>query len=197
MGVDKEELSCRCTKTFKGHFLKSQVISLSTFKAELPSHCSLTVVYDIPLCSSESLLLSNVKNKIKTLFHILPRKTELSRLVTYELVRRQKQKQLFQSLACQIIGVYKTVLTNPTRFLFLCFSSALSCDDEICSRYIIIIETESYFIRLCNSVVLDRPQSGRVLFVTVTILPLHLIQHSQFFFHSEIFYLVSVSPYSS
>ena len=56
MGVDKEELSSRCTKTFKGHFLKSWVIfsnvSLSTFKAKLLSHCSSTVVYDIPISSS-------------------------------------------------------------------------------------------------------------------------------------------------
>jgi hypothetical protein len=35
MGVDKEELSSMCTKTFKSHFLKSGVTSLSTFKAEL------------------------------------------------------------------------------------------------------------------------------------------------------------------
>ena len=32
MGVDKEELSSRCTKTFKDHFLKSGVSGLSTFK---------------------------------------------------------------------------------------------------------------------------------------------------------------------
>ena len=37
MGVDKEEHSCRCTKIFKGHFLKSEVTSLSTFKAEFIS----------------------------------------------------------------------------------------------------------------------------------------------------------------
>ena len=51
MGVDKEELSTRFTKTFKGHFLKSGVTSLSTFKAELLSHCSSTPVYDIQFSS--------------------------------------------------------------------------------------------------------------------------------------------------
>jgi hypothetical protein len=50
MGVDKEELSRRCTKIFKGHFLKSGVKSL-TFKAELLSHCFSTAAYDIPFSS--------------------------------------------------------------------------------------------------------------------------------------------------
>ena len=53
MRLDKEELS--------SSFLKSEVISLSPFKAELLSHCSSTAVYDIPLSSSVSLLLSYVK----------------------------------------------------------------------------------------------------------------------------------------
>ena len=57
MGVDKEELSRRCFKTFKGHFLKS---GLSTFKAELLSHCSSTVVYEISFSSSESLLFVRI-----------------------------------------------------------------------------------------------------------------------------------------
>ena len=60
MGVDNEEISSRFTKTFKGHFLKSEVTILSSFKAQLLSHCSSTVVYDISFFSSESLLLSNV-----------------------------------------------------------------------------------------------------------------------------------------
>ena len=64
MGVDKEELSSRFTKIFKGHFLKWGVKGLATFKAELLSHCSSTAVYDIPFSSSVSLLLSNVKNII-------------------------------------------------------------------------------------------------------------------------------------
>lgn len=45
-GVDKEELSSMCTKTFKGNFLRSDFTSLSTFKADLLSHCSSTTVYD-------------------------------------------------------------------------------------------------------------------------------------------------------
>ena len=45
-GINKEKLSSRCTKTFDGHFLQSEVKSLSTIKAELLSHCSLIVVYD-------------------------------------------------------------------------------------------------------------------------------------------------------
>ena len=40
-----------CTKTFKAHFLKGGLLS----------HCSSNVVDDIPIYSSESLLLSNVK----------------------------------------------------------------------------------------------------------------------------------------
>jgi hypothetical protein len=64
MGVDKEGLSNSSTKTLKGHFLKSEFTSLSTFKAKLLSHFSSIVVYDIPFCRSESLLLSNVKNTI-------------------------------------------------------------------------------------------------------------------------------------
>ena len=78
MGVDKEEMSSRYTKTFKGHFIKSEVTSLSTFKAELLSHCSSTAVYDIPCSRFEFLLLSNVK----TQYPILLQKTESSRLVT-------------------------------------------------------------------------------------------------------------------
>jgi hypothetical protein len=58
-GVDKEKLSSRCTKTFKGHFLQSVVKSLSNIKAELLCHCYLTVVYDNFLALS--LLLSYVK----------------------------------------------------------------------------------------------------------------------------------------
>ena len=64
MGVDKEGLSNSNTKALKGHFQKNEFTSLSTFKAKLLSHCSSTVVYDIPFCSSESLLVSNVKNTI-------------------------------------------------------------------------------------------------------------------------------------
>ena len=79
MGVDKEELSSRCTKTFTGHFLKSGVTNLSTFKAELPSHCSSTAVYDIPFASAEYLLLCNVKKH----FQILLRATESRWWVTY------------------------------------------------------------------------------------------------------------------
>ena len=59
MGVHKKELTSRCTKYSRGHFLKSGVTSLSTFKAELLSHCPSTAVYDIKFSSSESLLLSN------------------------------------------------------------------------------------------------------------------------------------------
>ena len=61
MGVDKDQLCSRCTKTFKGHFLKSQVTNSSIFKAELLSLCSSTVVYDIQFSSSVSTF-SNVKN---------------------------------------------------------------------------------------------------------------------------------------
>jgi hypothetical protein len=63
MGVDKEELSSRCTKIFKSHSLKNGVTNL-TFKAELLSHCSLTAVCDIQFSSYASLLFSNVKNTI-------------------------------------------------------------------------------------------------------------------------------------
>jgi hypothetical protein len=44
--------------------LRRVIASLSTFNAGLLSHCSSTVVYDVPFSSSESLLLSNVKNTI-------------------------------------------------------------------------------------------------------------------------------------
>jgi hypothetical protein len=60
MGVDKEELSIRCIKQFKGHFLNSVVTSVSTFKAEFLSNCSLTAVYEITF-SSAVCLLSNIK----------------------------------------------------------------------------------------------------------------------------------------
>jgi hypothetical protein len=43
MGGDKEELSTSSTKIFMGHFLKSGVTSLATFKAELLSNCSSNV----------------------------------------------------------------------------------------------------------------------------------------------------------
>ena len=81
MGVDKGELSSRCTKTFKGHFLKSEFTSLSTFKAQLLSHCSSAEVYDIPfLFSSESPFIQREK-QLKMLQH----KNDLSRSVTYDL----------------------------------------------------------------------------------------------------------------
>jgi hypothetical protein len=72
MGVDKEELFTRY-QNIQRSFPISEFTSVSYFKAELLSHCSSTMQYDIQFCSSESLLLSNVK---KTLFQILLHKTE-------------------------------------------------------------------------------------------------------------------------
>jgi hypothetical protein len=66
MGIDKEELSSRFTKKFKGHFLKREVTNVSTFKTELLSHCSSTVVYDMPFSGSVSTF---VQCKIAILLH--------------------------------------------------------------------------------------------------------------------------------
>ena len=63
MGVDKEELFT----TYPNIQRQKEFTSCSTFKAELLSHCSSTVVYDIPYCSSESLLLSRVKTSFQML----------------------------------------------------------------------------------------------------------------------------------
>jgi hypothetical protein len=50
----------------------SQFTIRSTFKAELLSHSYSNAVYDIPYCSSGSLLLSNVKKHYFKFGHIRP-----------------------------------------------------------------------------------------------------------------------------
>ena len=101
MVVDKE-LSSRCTQTFMGH---CGVTSLSTFKAKLLSHCSATVVYDIPFSSSEYILFIQCK---KTQFELW-RYEEREWKTKKESKRDGNPSRVLRACADQLAGVFTDV----------------------------------------------------------------------------------------
>ena len=126
MGVDKEELSSRFTRTFQGHFLKSEDTSLLTFKTELLSNCSSTVVYDIPFHSSESVLLHNVKNTISNFAtYILLHKTESNRPVTFTCLPIQSlcglPSDYASGLHLSYVLLSSSLMTNGMKLVLLLF----------------------------------------------------------------------------
>ena len=111
MGVDKEALSGSCTKTLKGNFLKSDFTSLSTFKAELLSHCSSTVTYDVSFSSRVSTFIQCKKHNFKCCY-IRPSRAGRSHVIKKEGEKRPENLRRHVLSHCMPVRSLRLSITS-------------------------------------------------------------------------------------